>query len=235
MRVARLAGAVVAALTLGLAPGTGALAQDVPSYAQPDAAQETIAGRIIAVDGPFHISLRDVRGFVDSVDLRANTVITPTGLVLAPGMDVTIVGSNGGASFIASEVDTQYAYDGDAPAPVYYGDGWYYPGFAYGYGPAFSLGFGFGSYLVPRPFVGRPWHGGGAPLAPGHGLRRPLATVPAGNVDTRRSFGAVAGPPVRVDQVSGVAQHRAEPVVYTVAPAPRAPAASRGPESSSRH
>ncbi len=226
--------AVVGALALGLAPGAGALAQDLPSYAQPNAPQETIAGRIIAVDGPFHISLRDVRGFVDSVDLRGNTVITPTGLVLAPGMDVTIVGSNGGASFIADEVDTQFSYDGDAPAPVYYGDGWYYPGFAYGYGPAFSLGLGFGSYLVPRPFVGRPWHGGSAP-APGHGLRRPLAAPPAGSVDARRSFGAVAGPPVRMDQVSSAAQHRAEPVVYTVAPAPRAAAASRGAESSSRH
>jgi hypothetical protein len=235
MRCARLVAAVVAALTLGLASGVGASAQDVPTYARPDAPQETIAGRIIAIDGPFHISLRDVRGFVDSVDLRGSTVITPTGLVLEPGMDITIVGSNGGASFIADEIDTQYSYEGDAPAPVYYGDAWYYPGYAYGYGPAFSLGFVLGSpYLVARPFVGRPWHGGSAP-PPGHGMRHPLTTAPAGGVPPRRAFGAVAGPPTRMDQVSTAGQHRAEPVVYTVAPAPRAAPASRGAESSSRH
>jgi hypothetical protein len=222
---------------LGFAAFTGASAQDVPSYARPDAPQETISGRIIAVDGAFHISVRDVRGFVDSVDLRTSTVITPTGIALAPGMDVTIVGTNGGASFIADEIDTPYSYDGDAPAPVYYGDGWFYPGFAYGYGPAFSLGLGFGSpYLVPRPFGGHPWHG--APgTVPGHGMRHPLAIAPGAGagVEPRRTFGAVGGPPVRMDQVSTSGQHRAEPVVYTVAPAPRSAPPAHAEESSSRH
>jgi hypothetical protein len=162
-------------------------------------------------------------------------------------MDVTIVGSNGGDVFIADEVDTPYSYDGDVPPPAYYGDGWWYPGFAYGYGPAFSLGFAFGSgYVYARPFHGHAYHGGtSGPVAPvygGHGVRHALAAAPGttagtGAVAQRRSYGAPWPPSTHMDQVTPANAHHADPQVYTVAPAPapRSAPASRESSSSSRH
>ncbi|MBV8643549.1 MAG: hypothetical protein JO225_06500 [Candidatus Eremiobacteraeota bacterium] len=140
-------------LTVCVAPAP-APAQDLPSYARPEQrnAYETIHGRIVSVLGPFHITVEDDRGFVDDVVLRHGTVINPRGLRLAAGMTVTIVGFNAGASFEADEIDTPYDYSGDAPPAMYYGDGWYYPGYAYGYGPAWTLGLvGAGTILVPEP------------------------------------------------------------------------------------
>jgi hypothetical protein len=143
-----------------------ASAQELPSYAQPVTASndEVIHGRIASVDGAFNISVFDDRGFIDNVELHDGTIINPTGLALSPGMSVTIAGFNAGAVFDANEIDTPYSYSGPLPAPVFYGDGYWCPGFAYGYGPAFSLAivFGFGGYHYEhRRFHGRPWNGRG--------------------------------------------------------------------------
>ena len=123
-------------LALGLAlaaaaiPGA-ALAQDRPSYASPG--EETMHGRIVAVDDQYNVSVRDDNGYVDHVQLHQGTVINPTGLSLQPGMAVTILGFNQGTTLAANEIDTPYNYA---------------PGYAYGprpYAyPAISLGFGFG-------------------------------------------------------------------------------------------
>lgn len=50
-------------------------------------------------------------------------------------MSVTIIGYNAGSVFQANEIDTPYSYPGPPVVPVYYGPGWWYPGFAYGWGP----------------------------------------------------------------------------------------------------
>lgn len=232
-----------------VAPALPVAAQNLPSYAQPAGGDETIQGQIVSVDGPFNIKVRDVRGFIDNVQLEHGTIINPLGLALAPGIDVTIVGFNAGSFFQANEIDAPVSYDGAPPPPVYYGPGWWYPGFGYGYGPAFSLGFVFGvgrSYYVQRPFYGgRPWRGGYRP-APYQGARRvPVARAANGTgnaADLRRSFGA-DGTRVRMDQVysGGNAPHRAAPQVYDVvhttqaaAPA-RAPSAAHASSGSSRH
>jgi hypothetical protein len=156
---------LAAALAIaGLVSPLRAHAQDVPSYARPPAVSydQTIRGRIQSIDGTFHITVRDERGFVDSVQLHQGTVINPTGLTLTPGMSVTITGYNAGSSFGANEIDAPYTYTGSYPARAYYGPGWWYPGFGYGYGPAFSLGLVFGNggyYYVHRPFYGQPFFG----------------------------------------------------------------------------
>lgn len=155
---------LAAALVGGVASPLPALAQDVPSYAAPaqQSQDETIQGRIESVDDAFHITVRDDRGFIDRVALHQGTIIVPRGLALAVGMSVTIVGVNAGTYFEANEIDTPYAYDGAAPPPAYYGDGYWYPGYAYGYGPAFCLGLGLigGTILiVHEPFHGHPWRG----------------------------------------------------------------------------
>jgi hypothetical protein len=136
---------------------TVAAAQGVPSYAQPNS-EQTIHGRIRSIESAFHISVIDEGGYIDSVQLHHGTVINPTGLTLAPGMSVTIIGYNAGSVFQANEIDTPYQYVGLPPVPVYYGPGWWYPGFAYGWGPSYSLliGIGGGPPVVRRPFVGRP-------------------------------------------------------------------------------
>jgi hypothetical protein len=154
------------AAIVGIAP-LAAAAQDVPSYAQPTtiSTDETIHGRIRSVDGAFNISVDDDRGFVDSVELHQGTIINPTGLTLSAGMSVTILGTNGGSTFEANEIDTPYSYSGPLPTPVYYGPGYWAPGFAYGYGPSFSLaiviGGGAGYSFAHHPFYGRPWNGHG--------------------------------------------------------------------------
>ncbi|HTW85936.1 MAG TPA: hypothetical protein VMD91_17835 [Candidatus Sulfotelmatobacter sp.] len=148
--------AVSAALT-GLIVPAVASAQDVPSYAVDQAPvdqDQTVSGTIASVDGPFDIQVADSNGYDDDVQLHQGTIINPTGLTLEPGMQVSIQGFADGDVFQANEIDTdaQDAYDGVLPTPVYYGPGYWYPGFAYGYGPSFSLAFVFGSGWVHRPF-----------------------------------------------------------------------------------
>ena len=59
--------------------------------------------------------VRDVRGYVDNVTLHQGTIINPTGLTLAPGMVVSILGYNAGPFFAANEVDTPYTYTYGVP------------------------------------------------------------------------------------------------------------------------
>jgi hypothetical protein len=232
--------AVLALALLAGGVAAPAAAQDLPSYARPTASDETIQGRIISVDGTFRISLQDVRGFVDQVQLNQSTIVNPLGLTLAPGMDVTITGSNAGDYFAAGEIDTAYAYDGDIPPPVYYGPGWWYPGFGYGYGPAYSLGIiGGPPFFIHRPFYGHAWRGAFRPF-PYRGNGPRTLSVARGNTgaagNVRRTFGG-AGTPTRMDQVysGGGAAHHAEPEVYNVAPAAHAAPAAHSSSGSSRH
>jgi hypothetical protein len=138
--------ALVAAVGLaacGLsAASASAQPQKLPSYAT---GEESIRGRIAAIDDKYHLQVRDERGFIDRVTLHDGTIINPTGLRLSPGQTVTIMGHNAGGSFAANEIDTPYANYGPAYAYgyPYYG---YYP-YPYRPYPAFGIGFrdrGFG-------------------------------------------------------------------------------------------
>jgi hypothetical protein len=137
--------AAFAALTL--AAPIAAQAQDAPSYArggQVADGEENLHGRIASFDGAYTLTVRDERGYIDNVQLHQGTIINPTGLTLAPGMVVSILGYNAGPYLAANEIDTPYTYyDG---VPWYSGHPWNY------YGPGISLGFFFGN-------VGW-WHGG---------------------------------------------------------------------------
>jgi hypothetical protein len=141
----RLIAAIIAALFL--AAPLAANAQIAPSYAAGPAqdGDANIHGRILTFDGAYSLQVRDEKGYVDNVQLHQGTIINPTGLTLAPGMVVSIMGYNAGDYFAANEVDTPYQfYSG---IPYYSGHPWNY------YGPSISLGF----------FFGNPgwWHGGG--------------------------------------------------------------------------
>jgi small nuclear ribonucleoprotein (snRNP)-like protein len=133
--------AVVAAITFGawgMSAGSAAAAQsgNLPSYAT---GEESIRGRIVAFDGKYNLQLRDDRGYVDNVSLHDGTVINPTGLRLAAGQSVTIMGHNSGKTFEANEIDTPYLSYGAAP----YGT---YPGYSYGYGPYQYYGYPYRGY-----------------------------------------------------------------------------------------
>ena len=133
--------AALAAFTIavaGLSAPLAAQAQDVPSYAQPIPAGEgQIRGRIASFDGRYGLNVRDERGFIDNVQLHPGTIINPTGITLAPGMVVSILGYNAGTYFGANEIDTPYTFY--QAVPYYYGHPWNY------YGPTVSLGFFFGN------------------------------------------------------------------------------------------
>lgn len=157
----------LALAVFGLIAPLTAQAQPLPSYARPQMAgtEQTIRGRIRSVEGAYHLTILDERGFVDAVQLHQGTVVHPSGLAFAPGMNVTISGYDGGSVFDAGAIDAPCGcgYTGAYPAPAYYGPGWWYPGFAYGYGPAFSLGLivvGGGYTYIQRPFFGRPYFWG---------------------------------------------------------------------------
>ena len=138
----RLLGAAIAAAAL-ITPAI-ASAQDVPSYASGDANQQ-IQGTVSAINDTWNISVTDTNGYTDSIALHQGTIINPTGLTLEPGMNVTIDGYPDGSNFDAMEIDTPYQYEGPPPVAVYYGAGNWYPGYAYGWGPSFSLFFDFSS------------------------------------------------------------------------------------------
>jgi hypothetical protein len=169
IRTTVVAGALAAAVAFLIGPSV-ANADGLPSYAS---AEQTIRGRIASVNGTWNITVNDDNGYQDSIGLHHGTIINPTGLTLEPGMNVTIIGYNAGNVFEANEIDTPYNYDGPRPTVVYYGPGWWYPGFAYGYGPSYSLTIIAGHpvyrhfYRVryvgpapePRAYVGRPYVG----------------------------------------------------------------------------
>ncbi len=182
-----------AALSIaGLVLPTIASAQDVPSYAQPNR-EETIHGRIASVNGTFNISVRDDRGFVDNVELHQGTIINPTGLTLEAGMSVTVIGVGNGGEFDANEIDTPYSYSGPYPEPVYLGPGWWYPGYAYGYGPSFGLTLVFGGggfYYRHAPFYGRPFAYNGHHFVPGPAARVTLGGARGVEPVTRAPLGA---------------------------------------------
>jgi hypothetical protein len=134
----------------------------LPVAASAQAADQEVQGTIQSINGTFNISVLDSNGNIDNVELHQGTVINPTGLTLAPGMSVTIDGyDDGSGQFDANVINTPYQYSGPAPVPVYYGPGFWYPGFAYGYGPSFSLFVGFGGspWLVRQPWGGHWWVG----------------------------------------------------------------------------
>jgi hypothetical protein len=136
---------LIAALTgLALMLPVAASAQ-TPSYAtQAVSTDQNIHGRVVNFDHAYSLSVRDERGYIDNVQLHPGTIINPTGLTLAPGMVVSVLGYNAGNFFAANEIDTPYTfYSG---YPYYAGHPWNY------YGPTISLGFFFGSTGW--------WHGG---------------------------------------------------------------------------
>jgi len=109
-----------------------------PSYARPD---DGIHGRVVSFDGAYGLQVRDDRGYIDNVRLHPGTVINPTGVRLAPGMSVTIHGTNGGSAFIASEIDTPYGVYGPIDASPYPISAYPYPYPVYAYPyPPFSVG-----------------------------------------------------------------------------------------------
>jgi len=150
----RLLGAAIAAAAL-ITPAL-ASAQDVPSYADGGANQQ-IQGTVSAINGTWNITVTDTNGNDDSVELHQGTIINPTGLTLEAGMNVTIDGSPDGPNFDAIEIDTPYQYQGPPPVAVYYGPSAWYPGYAYGWGPSFSLFFDFSN----RRFEQRSFSSGG--------------------------------------------------------------------------
>jgi hypothetical protein len=131
----------IAVLTL---LASGAANAQAPSYAQAPVNDDVqVRGRIVNFDGEYGLTVRDERGFLDNVRLHQGTIINPTGITLAPGMIVSIIGYNAGDYLDANEVDTPYVfYRG---FPYYGGHPWNY------YGPAIRLDFFFGN-------VGW-WHG----------------------------------------------------------------------------
>jgi hypothetical protein len=151
-----------------------ASAQDVPAYA--DGGDQQIQGTIDSINGTWNVTVSDANGYTDSVELHQGTIINPTGLTLEPGMNVTIDGYPDGSNFDAVEIDTPYQYQGPPPTAVYYGPGAWYPGYAYGWGPSFSLVFNAGS----RSFERRSFAYGGE-------VRRPMAP-PAGWQDRQHGF-----------------------------------------------
>jgi hypothetical protein len=130
--------AAVAALTL--AAPIAAQAQEVPSYAavqNDQQADQQIQGRVTGFDGSYNLSVADNNGYTDNVQLHDGTIINPTGLELAPGMVVSVLGYSDGSVFDANEIDTPYSIDN--AVPYYAGHPWNF------YGPTIGLSFFFGN------------------------------------------------------------------------------------------
>jgi hypothetical protein len=180
----RLLGAAIAAAAL-ITPAIAFAQEAPPPYADAGANQQ-IQGTIAAINGTWNISVADANGYTDSVALEQGTIINPTGLTLEPGMNVTIDGYPDGSNFDATEIDTPYQYQGPSPVAVYYGPGEWYPGYANGWGPSFSLFFDVGSHR----FEQRSFAFGGETrraLAPPSGWEnRPHGFI--GNAGNARSF-----------------------------------------------
>ena len=177
-------------LTLGAALAASALISPAIASAQDMAfdngSPQQIQGTVSSIDGTWNITVDDSSGYSDNIALHQGTIINPTGLTLEPGMNVTIDGYSDGSSFDATEIDTPYSYNGPAPVAVYYGAGAWYPGYAEGWGPSFTLAFNIGN----RQFQQRAFTFGGQirrPMAPPSGWEnRPHGFIGNTNVSQRR-------------------------------------------------
>jgi hypothetical protein len=114
-------------ITFACSPASGA---QLPSYSRPDAVsgEETIRGRITNFFGQNVVEIRDERGFFDEVYVEPTTPITPAGTILAPDMQVAVLGYNRGNLFAASEIDMIYPTAGMLPSFPYF-----YPYYSYSY------------------------------------------------------------------------------------------------------
>jgi hypothetical protein len=200
MKINRLiaAAGTIAAFALPVA----VQAQPVPQYAS---TEQQIRGTVASIGDKYTVYVRDERGYVDTVRLHDGTIINPTGLTLASGQSVTIMGRADGKAFDANEIDTPYSVDdggGDYAAidvaPYAYES--YYPAYALSY-PAFvSLGFGFGGgygyygggYYGHGGYYGRGYYGHGGYYGngynhAGYGSRYPLGGSYRGSVGGYRS------------------------------------------------
>jgi hypothetical protein len=169
-------GAIVALCAAPLAASAQA-----PSYS---VRGETITGTIASVENVNHIFVADDRGYTDDVTLRAGASILSNGVRLEPGQRVTITGSNGGKTFVATRIATtgRSSYSASttvATYPVYYpayyaqpvyyaynpffysyygsfyGYGPYYRGYGRGYGGfGYGYGRGYGGYGYGRGYGG---------------------------------------------------------------------------------
>jgi hypothetical protein len=126
---------------LGAALAAGLLASPLAASAQVPG-QQQIQGRVTSFDGHYDLHVQQPNGEVDAIQLHQGTIINPTGLTLAPGMTVTVVGQPAGNVFAANEIDTPYQQTYAYGTP-YYGPYWG-PALGYYPGPAFDVGVGFG-------------------------------------------------------------------------------------------
>ncbi len=170
---------------LGTAVAVAALITPAIAAAQeaPDAGAAQIQGTISSINGTWNLTVADSNGYSDSIELHQGTIINPTGLTLEPGMSVTIQGYPDGGNLDAMEIDAPYQYAGPAPTAVYYGPGAWYPGYASGWGPSFSLVFDLNS----RRYEQRAFSFGGQ-------VRHPVAP-PSGWQDRPHGFVGNAGNP----------------------------------------
>jgi hypothetical protein len=153
----------VAVAALALFAPSIALAQDAPPQEAPSYAQqqnpspdEQIRGRVIGFDGAYALTVQDERGYEDAVQLHQGTIINPTGLTLAPGMTVSILGYNAGSFFAANEIDTPYQFQ--SGVPYFYGHPYDY----YGSGFSIDFFFGRGNWWHPEYYGGGYRYVGGA-------------------------------------------------------------------------
>jgi hypothetical protein len=173
-------------------------------------ADVSLDGTIAAVDGPFELIVTLDDGTAYEVQLRPETIVTPAGLAFAVGTPVTIIGTfDDDGVFQARAITAGRAFAGPLPRAVRYGDGWWYPGYPYGYGPEYCVDYD-GTQWVQRAFVHSaptiahvPMPGGAVPpfvphrfpIAPitGPGLRgldgRPIVVQRGGPAAGRSSSG----------------------------------------------
>ena len=68
----------------------------LPLGASAQAEDQQIQGTVQSINSTFNITVLDSNGNLDNVELHQGTVINPTGLTLAPGMNVTVDGYDDG-------------------------------------------------------------------------------------------------------------------------------------------
>jgi invasion protein IalB len=84
-----------AAIAAALALPSGAFAATSQS-AQQQHDNMTIQGVVSSIDGKWNLTVQQDSGFIQNVALERGTVIAPTGMRLATGMQITVVGYEDG-------------------------------------------------------------------------------------------------------------------------------------------
>lgn len=96
--------------------GQAGIAERTGAAVEPASDEQTLRGRIAAMDGRLGLVVSDDDGCIEHVKILPATTVTPRGLALSVSMRITVHGHMAGTTFVATAIHAHYVYTGEHPS-----------------------------------------------------------------------------------------------------------------------